>query len=211
MTKLVTEPLDSVLRRIRGCTLCAASLPHTPRPVVSAGTGARLLIIGQAPGARVHASGIPWQDASGKLLRQWLELDEQVFYNPERVALMPMGFCFPGSGRAGDLPPRPECAPAWHEAISSRLPHVGLTLLIGAYAQRHYLGERAASTLTQNVRRFRDHLPDYLSLPHPSPRNRIWLARNSWFEAEVLPELRRRIRRLFEADSFTCIEKNGVA
>lgn len=192
----MAESFANLLKRIRACRLCEAALQHPPRPILAAHPRARLLIIGQAPGARVHASGIPWQDASGRLLRTWLGLDETTFYDPARVALMPMGFCYPGAGKSGDLPPRPECAPAWHGAVRAGLPAVELTLLIGDYAQRYYLGERAKPTLTENVRAFREHLPAFLLLPHPSPRNRHWLSRNPWFATEVLPVLRERVRKM---------------
>ena len=156
--------------------------------MVQAHPKASLLVIGQAPGAKVHESGIPWDDASGDRLRDWLGLTPDIFYG-DQVAIVPMGFCFPGSSKSGDLPPRPECAPAWHTKLLSEMPNIQLTLLIGAYAQRYYLPD-AHATLTQTVKNFRDWLPHTLPLPHPSPRNNIWLRKNPWFEAEVLPELR---------------------
>ena len=182
--------MNALLARIRACTQCATQLPHGPRPVIQAHPAARLLIIGQAPGARVHESGVPWQDASGKQLRAWLGIDEATFYDPEKIALMPMGFCFPGKGKAGDLPPRPECAPLWHAKVLEHLPDIRLTLLIGQYAQQHYLGVAAGENLTATVRAFKEHLPRYLPLPHPSPRNRFWLVKNPWFDAELVPLLR---------------------
>jgi uracil-DNA glycosylase len=182
--------LADILDDARTCQLCAGHLPHTPRPVVRAAAGARLLIIGQAPGARVHASGIPWDDPSGDLLRDWLGVTRRVFYNENKVAIMPMGFCYPGKGRSGDLPPPPECAPRWHATLLSCLPNIQLTLLIGQYAQRYYLG-RQYSTLTATVGNWREHLPQYFALPHPSPRNHFWVRKNPWFETDVLPELRR--------------------
>jgi uracil-DNA glycosylase len=186
--------MDDLLRRIRACTHCAAHLPHSPRPVLAASTSARLLIIGQAPGAKVHESGVPWQDASGRLLREWLDVDEATFYDPQRIALLPMGFCFPGRGASGDLPPRPECAPLWHDPLLKRMQTVQLTLLIGQYSQRHYLGASAGENLTATVRNFGVYLPRFLPLPHPSPRNRPWLAKNRWFEHELVPVLRQRVR-----------------
>jgi len=158
--------------------------------MIQAHPSARLLIIGQAPGARVHESGIPWNDASGKQLRSWLGIDEATFYDANKVALMPMGFCYPGKGKTGDLPPRPECAPLWHGKLLQQLPNIRLTLLIGQYAQRHYLGEASSENLTETVRSFRTHLPRYLPMPHPSPRNRFWLLKNPWFEKELLPVLK---------------------
>lgn len=185
--------LSDLLTEIAGCRHCAAHLPHGPRPVVAAGATARLVIIGQAPGRKVHDTGIPWNDASGRLLRDWLGIDADTFYDASRVSLMPMGFCYPGTGKSGDLPPRPECAPRWHAPLRAAMPEIRLTLLIGAYAQAAYLGARREPTLTGTVARFRDYLPEYLPLPHPSPRNRAWFKNNPWFETEVLPELRRRV------------------
>lgn len=184
--------LANVLNEVRRCNTCVPGLPHAPRPVVSASSTARLLIIGQAPGARVHASGIPWDDASGDRLRDWLNLSKDTFYDERRVAIVPMGFCYPGRGRSGDLPPRPECAPRWHQALLEGMPQIQLTLLIGQYAQRRYLPQ-AYTSLTAAVRDWRCHLPQYFALPHPSPRNNIWLRRNPWFDTEVLPALRQRI------------------
>lgn len=159
-----------------------------------AGSQARLLIIGQAPGRKVQESGIPWSDASGKQLRDWLALAPEVFYDPDQVAILPMGFCYPGTGRNGDLPPRSECAPAWHARVLALMPEIRLTLLIGAYAQAFYLKGRAHPSLTETVAHWRDYLPRYLPLPHPSPRNRLWLKRNPWFESEVVPELRNQVQ-----------------
>ena len=187
--------MNALLGRVRACQHCAAHLPHEPRPVVRAHREARILIIGQAPGTRVHESGVPWNDPSGRLLREWMEVDDETFYNVKRVALVPMGFCYPGKGKSGDLPPRPECAPLWHPELLAKMTNIRLTLLIGQYSQRHYLGDRSKATLTETVKEFRDHLPAFLPMPHPSPRNRLWLRRNPWFEEEVVPELRRRVRK----------------
>jgi uracil-DNA glycosylase len=189
--------MDALLKRIRACRNCEAHLSHSPRPVVQAAPAARILIMGQAPGARVHESGVPWLDVSGTLLRQWLGMDEATFYNPNKVALVPMGFCYPGKGKSGDLPPRPECAPLWHPHLMKELPLIQLTVLIGQYAQKHGLGARAKPTLTETVRAFSDYLPDVLPSPHPSPRNRHWLVKNPWVEREVLPELARRVTGIF--------------
>ncbi len=192
-----TAGLASLLSEVRACRLCASELPLGPRPVLRAGAGARLMIVGQAPGTKVHASGIPWNDNSGLRLRDWLQTDPETFYDETRIAIVPMGFCYPGrEDRGGDKPPRPECAPAWHPRLQAALPKVELTLLVGLYAQARYLGERRKANLTETVRAWRDYLPAYLPLPHPSWRNTAWLKRNLWFEAELLPELRDRVRRL---------------
>ncbi|WP_082583866.1 uracil-DNA glycosylase family protein [Noviherbaspirillum sp. Root189] len=190
--------LPALLTDISTCRRCEANLPHGPRPVVQAGATARLLIVGQAPGRKVHDTGIPWNDPSGDRLREWLNLSRDSFYDASRVAIVPTGFCYPGKGRSGDLPPRPECAPTWHAPLLQAMPDVQLVLLIGRYAQEYYLRENARSTLTDTVAAFRDYLPRYLPLPHPSPRNRYWFKMNPWFELEVLPILRERIEPLFK-------------
>lgn len=187
-------PLLPLLNEISACTLCAGKLPYAPRPVLAAHASARLLIVGQAPGRRVQESGIPWSDASGQQLRRWLDMAPEDFYDSEQVAILPIGFCYPGTGRHGDLPPRPECAPTWHARLLAAMPSIRLTLLVGAYAQRFYLGGRAKTTLTQTVAAWKDYAPTYFPLPHPSPRNRLWLNRNSWFEQDVVPALRHQIR-----------------
>lgn len=189
--------LQDLLREVRGCRHCEPALPLGANPVLRAAGSARLLIVGQAPGTKVHASGVPWNDPSGDRLRQWLDMDRDAFYDASRIAIVPMGFCYPGRGRSGDLPPRPECAPLWHERILAHLPRVELVLLVGSYAQQHYLG-KSRETLTERVRRWRDFGPRFVPLPHPSPRNTLWLKRNAWFEAEVVPTLRRRVADLFD-------------
>lgn len=193
------EPFDVLLARVRACTVCAPHLPHPPHPVVRGSPSARLLIVGQAPGRRVHETGIPWNDPSGDLLRQWLGLTREQFYDESRIAIVPTGLCYPGTVKGSDLPPRPECAPLWHPQLRAVLPAIRLTLLIGAYAQAHYLRKRRHRTLAATVAAWRDFAPDYLPLPHPSPRNRGWLKRNPWFEAEVLPILRERVGTLLAA------------
>ncbi len=193
----MAESLAILLEDIRACRLCAAALPCGPRPVIRAGPEARLLIIGQAPGRRVHASGVPWDDASGERLREWMAVDRSVFYDTRRIAIMPMGLCYPGRDRhGGDRPPRPECAPLWHERVLAHLPAVELTLLIGRYAQGRYLPPARRTSMTRTVAAWRDHLPSFLPLPHPSWRNTSWLRRHPWFASDVLPELRRRTAAL---------------
>jgi len=187
-----SERLDALLARIRACTVCAAQLPLGPRPIVQAGTQARLLIVGQAPGAKVHASGVPWDDTSGRRLREWLGIDEKIFYDASRVAIVPMGFCYPGRGAGGDLPPRSECAPLWFDRVLAQLPNIELTLLVGQYAQKHVLGNTRSATLTETVAAFADYAPRYMPLPHPSPRNTAWFQRHPWFERDLLPVLRER-------------------
>ena len=196
----VPEDLDALLAEVRGCRVCAAELPLGPRPVLRAAASARLLLIGQAPGTKVHASGKPWTDASGDRLRQWLDLDSATFYDTRRIAIVPMGFCYPGVlPRGGDRPPRPECAPLWHPRIAAALPRIALTVPIGQYAQAWYLGERRKRTLTETVAHWRDYLPGYLPIPHPSWRTLGWQRRNPWFDEELLPELRRLVHALVEA------------
>lgn len=181
------------MEEVRGCTLCAKHLPHGPRPVLQLSRRARVLLVGQAPGAKVHASGVPWDDASGDHLREWLGVDRQTF-DSEVIGILPMGFCWPGRRAGGDLPPRPECAPAWHDRLRAHLPKVELTLLIGQYAQGHYLGQ--TGSLTETVRAFETYLPSMLPLPHPSWRSKLWMKKNPWFAKKVLPVLRRRVSEL---------------
>jgi uracil-DNA glycosylase len=185
--------VKKLLQEIRACRVCAENLPEGPRPVLAAHPDSRIVIVGQAPGRKVHASGIPWDDASGDNLRQWLGVDKATFYNPEIFAIVPMGFCFPGTGKSGDLPPRPECAPLWHARLTALMPKVQLTLLIGQYAQHFYLGNQRKATLTETVRNWRSYLPQFLPLPHPSPRNNIWMKKNPWFRDDVLSELQSKI------------------
>ena len=179
---------------IFACTLCAEHLPLGTRPVLQISRTARILIAGQAPGRKVHASGIPFDDASGDRLRDWLSLDRETFYNAGRVAILPMGFCYPGTGKSGDLPPRPECAVAWRAKILAELRAVSLTLVIGQYAMDWHLGQRAKTTLTETVKAWREFSPTHWPLPHPSPRNNIWLKKNPWFARDVLPALRQQVK-----------------
>jgi uracil-DNA glycosylase len=193
------ETLAALAERARACTVCAPHLPHAPRPVLRVSTTARVLIVGQAPGRRVHETGIPWNDPSGDLLRQWLGVSRETFYDASRIAIVPTGLCYPGTVRGSDLPPRPECAPLWHPPLRAAMPHIELTLLIGAWAQAYYLAEKRGRTLADTVRAWRDFAPHMLPLPHPSPRNRLWLKRNPWFEAGVIPPLRERVGSLLAA------------
>lgn len=186
-----TSDLADLLPEVHRCSYCN-DLPLGPRPVVQAGASAVILIIGQAPGTRVHATGIPWNDASGDRLRQWLGVDKNRFYNPDLFAIMPMGFCYPGKGKSGDLPPRPECAPLWHNRLQESLPNIQLTLLVGQYAMKYYLADEFIS-VTETVKNYDSQQGRYFPLVHPSPRNRLWLRRNPWFEEMIVPRLRSRI------------------
>lgn len=194
-----SETLAQLERRVRACRVCEAHLPLGPRPVFSVSASARILIVGQAPGLAVHRSGIPWDDASGVRLRDWMGIDEATFRDAGRIAIMPIGFCYPGRGKGGDLPPRPECAPLWFPPLLAHMPHIQLTLLVGQYAQRHVLGRRAKPTLTQTVQAWREYAPDYWPLAHPSPRNNPWRQRHPWFEQEEIPHLRARVAQVLAA------------
>lgn len=188
--------MKQLLTNIRQCEICSEHLPLGPRPVVNGHPESKIVIIGQAPGTKVHASGVPWDDASGKELRRWLDISSEVFYDEKKIAIVPMGFCYPGKGKSGDLPPRPECAPQWHEALLLKMPKLELVLLVGMYAQRYYLKHRAKKTLTETVANYQEYMPQYLPLPHPSPRNRFWLTKNPWFAEKVIPELQKTVRKL---------------
>ena len=192
--------LRPLLEAVRACAVCAPHLPHGTRPVLQADARARILVAGQAPGRKVHASGVPFDDASGDRLRQWMGLDRDRFYDPALVAILPMGFCFPGSGPAGDRPPRPECAPLWRERLLQALPRIRLTLVIGQYALAWHLPQLAHGGVTAAVHAWRDAAPAVLPLPHPSPRNNRWLAANPWFEQTVVPALRDQVDRLLTGD-----------
>lgn len=191
------SPIQRLETEIGACRLCEPHLPLGPRPVVRLSSTARLLIAGQAPGRKVHATGIPFNDPSGDRLRAWLGIDRDTFYDTRRIAIVPMGFCYPGTGKGGDLPPRPECAETWRKRILEQLSAVELTLAIGSYSIDWHLGRQARKrTLAATVQAWRDFLPGLIPLPHPSPRNIRWLKNHPWFEAEVVPELRRRVHRL---------------
>jgi uracil-DNA glycosylase len=188
--------MESLLAAVRNCRACAAHLPLGPRPVLQAAETSRILIVGQAPGMRVHTTGIPWDDASGERLRGWMGVGKDIFYDESRIAIIPMGYCYPGRGSSGDLPPRRECAELWLTQLLAKLPQIEMTLLIGQHAQRHFLGSRRKSSLAETTKAWREYAPQYIALPHPSPRNTPWLQRNSGFEQELLPELRMRIGAL---------------
>ncbi len=191
------ESLDDLLVRVRACDVCAAHLPLGPRPVVRAQPSARILIIGQAPGTKVHETGIPWNDPSGERLRDWLQIDSETFYDETKIAIVPSGFCYPGRlPKGGDAPPRPECAPQWHEGIFAHLKDIELTLLVGMYAQALYLPHLKKQSLTETVAGWRDHWPSVVPTPHPSWRTNHWQKKHPWFEAELLPVLRARVAGL---------------
>ncbi|WP_299675177.1 uracil-DNA glycosylase family protein [uncultured Dokdonia sp.] len=181
--------METLLTSIRACEICKSHLPLGPNPIVTAHPDARVIIIGQAPGTKVHKTSVPWDDPSGKQLRKWLNCDPDIFYDPTKVSLVPMGFCYPGKGKTGDLPPRTECAPQWHEQLLAKMPNIQLIILIGMYAQKYYLKNTAKKTLTETVRNHEAYAPKIIPLPHPSPRNRFWLTKNPWFDVEVVPKL----------------------
>lgn len=188
--------MESLLTEIRKCKVCKDFLPNLPKPIIQASATSKIVIIGQAPGLKVQNSGIPWDDASGDNLRAWLGIEKKLFYDDKVFALLPMGFCYPGTGNSGDLAPRQECAPLWHNQVFKQMTDIKLTLLIGHYAQKYYLGQNAKETLTETVRHYNDYLPTYLPLPHPSPRNNIWQKKNSWFVDKIIPLLRKRIAQI---------------
>ena len=194
----LTADFDTTLGAVRACTLCKAHLPHGVRPVFQLSPTARILVVGQAPGRRVHESGIPFNDPSGDRLRSWMGIDSTVFYDASRIALLPMGFCYPGTGKSGDLPPRAECAPQWRRQLLDFLPDIQLTLVIGQYAQAWHLGKQQKNTLTETVKSWKEYWPRNLALPHPSPRNNIWLKKNPWFADGVLPVLKARVAQILD-------------
>ena len=187
--------LTTLISDVRACTLCESKLEHGVRPIIQIDSNAKILIAGQAPGRKVHESGIPFDDASGDRLRQWMGISKDVFYNPKKIAILPMGFCYPGKGKSGDLPPRSECAVAWRSKLLEQLPQLQLTLVIGQYAQSYHFPSNNLS-VTERVHSWKNYWPNLMPLPHPSPRNNIWLKKNSWFESEVLPSLRERVSEL---------------
>ncbi|GMQ29737.1 uracil-DNA glycosylase family protein [Algoriphagus confluentis] len=189
------SPNSEIIHQVKSCRICEGKLPLGPRPVFSVDPKSKILIIGQAPGTKVHASGIPWNDPSGEELRRWLRVDRETFYRPELFGIMPKGFCYPGRGKGGDLPPMAECAPTWHGQLRRLMPEIQLTLLVGSYAHAYYLEDRRKKNLTETVRAFGEYLPEFFPLVHPSPRNRLWMRRNPWFEERVIPELQDLIHR----------------
>ncbi|KAA3614868.1 MAG: uracil-DNA glycosylase family protein [Calditrichaeota bacterium] len=188
--------LEILLKEIRSCTVCSESLPLGPRPILSASPLSKVLIVGQAPGTRVHKSGIPWDDPSGDRLRLWMGVDKEIFYDDGKIAIVPMGLCYPGKGKSGDLPPRKECADLYFDRLLPLLSNIKLTIIIGQYAQAYYLKNKRKNTLTETVKSWKEYLPNYIVLPHPSPRNFGWFKKNPWFDDEVLPTLRNRIREV---------------
>lgn len=183
--------MKNLIRQIQACVICKEHLPFPPNPIFEASENSKVLIIGQAPGLKVQQSGVAWDDKSGDELRRWLGVTKEDFYDADKFALIPMGFCYPGKGKGGDLPPRPECAPQWHSILLSEMKKLKLILLIGNYSQKYYLKEKLKSTLTETVKNYKEYLPEYFALVHPSPRNRIWQKKNPWFETEVVPTLRK--------------------
>ena len=190
--------MEDLLSEIRGCEVCRAQLPLGPRPILAASARSKIVLVSQAPGRKAHEQDKAYDDPSGRKLRDWLGVDEEQFYNPDNFAILPMGFCYPGKAKTGDMPPRPECAPLWHESVWSGLKNVSLTLLIGKYAQNAYLGERSKENLTQNVQNYFDFLPEFFPVPHPSPVNRFWTLKNPWFEKDVVLELRHLVSSLLK-------------
>ncbi|NNE66740.1 MAG: uracil-DNA glycosylase family protein [Pyrinomonadaceae bacterium] len=186
---MMDAKIEALIKEIRACTNCAENLPLGPRPIVSFSGKSKVLLVGQAPGTKVHETGVPWNDPSGDRLRAWLQVSRDEFYDTKNFAIAPMGFCYPGRGKSGDNPPRPECAPLWMERITASLTEVQMTILIGQYALNYFLGERRKKTLTETVKNWREYFPNFVVLPHPSPRNNIWLKKNEWFEKELVPEL----------------------
>jgi len=194
----MSKSLDKLVKEIKACNLCTDHLPLGPRPVIQVGSLARILIVGQAPGRRVHETGIPFNDPSGERLRLWMGINKEEFYDKDKVALVPMGFCFPGTGKSGDLPPRPECADTWREKLLEQLPNIDLTIVIGQYAQGWHFGSSNKQNLTETVKSWKEFWPNAIPLPHPSPRNNIWLRKNAWFEDEVIPALQKAVNAILD-------------
>jgi uracil-DNA glycosylase len=184
-----------ILKQIKNCTVCADNLPYAPKPIIQFSRQAKITIIGQAPGQKAHTSGIPWLDPSGLRLRHWLGVSHSTFYDEQLVTIVPMGFCYPGKGSSGDLPPRPECAPKWHAKLLATT-GIHATVLIGKYAQDYYLKD--GLSLTKRLKNWQHYLPEYLLLPHPSGRNNIWLKKNPWFEQQVLPAIKKIVTKIIK-------------
>ena len=194
----MSQTLAKLVKEIRSCTLCVDHLPLGPRPIIQVSSSAKILIVGQAPGSRVHETGIPFNDPSGDRVRGWMGIGKEVFYDEKRIALVPMGFCFPGTGKSGDLPPRPECADTWRVKLLEQLPNISLTIIVGQYAQAWHLDKGNKANLTETVMAWKGYWPKAIPLPHPSPRNNIWLKKNPWFEEEVLPSLREKVKAVLK-------------
>jgi uracil-DNA glycosylase len=192
------KSLSKLIKEVRQCDVCVGCLPLGPSPIIQVNSGARLLIIGQAPGLKAHQTGIPWNDASGERLREWLGLTPEAFYDEKKVAILPMGFCYPGKGKRGDLPPRKECFNLWHNEFLSNMPKLELVLLLGSYAHKSYLKKDRKNSLTETVRAWKEYLPRYIPFPHPSPLNNIWLHKNNWFKGNMLPSIREIIKAMFD-------------
>jgi len=194
-----------LLQDVQACNICQAVLPLEPRPVLQLHPKASILIAGQAPGRKVHESGIPFDDLSGDRLREWMGINRDTFYDAKKIAILPMGFCFPGSGNSGDLPPRPECAATWRAQLLAHLPNIKLILVIGQYAHDYHLQDASCTSVTEAVKAWKKFWPERLPLPHPSPRNNIWLKRNPWFTTNLLPVLRKHIQTVLEQNS--CVSR----
>jgi len=189
------DNFNSLLSDVKGCVLCEKYLPHGVRPILQVNPNAKILIAGQAPGKKVHESGVPFDDASGDRLRDWMNVSKETFYDSNKIAILPMGFCYPGKGKSGDLPPRPECKLAWREQILEQLPNIEMVLVLGKYAQTYHFG-KTNSSLTELVKSWKTYWPSKVPLPHPSPRNNIWLSKNSWFEIDLIPSLQNQCRKI---------------
>ena len=192
----MTSTFNNIVNEVRACTLCSSHLPLPAKPIIQLLSSAQVLIAGQAPGIKAHNSGIPFDDASGNRLREWMGVDKTLFYNPEKIAILPMSFCYPGSGKSGDLAPRPECALQWRIRLLEQLPNIQLTLLVGQYAHRWHLENNRKENLTETVKAWQEYWPNILPLPHPSPRNNRWLKNNPWFAKDVVPVLKLEINRI---------------
>lgn len=202
------DKMQLLLKDVRACQACAAHLPLGARPIVQASAEARILIVGQAPGLKVHESGIPWDDASGQRLREWLGLTEEEFYDASKIAILPIGFCYPGKGKSGDLPPRKECFRMWHDRFQLEMRELRLRILLGSYAHHRYLGNRRKASLTETVKAWKEYAPEFIPLPHPSPLNNIWLHKNTWF-LQTLPQVKALVKRAMNSNSSRNISRKG--
>jgi len=187
--------INSLLSDVKECVLCEKYLPHGVRPILQVNPNAKILIAGQAPGRKVHESGVPFDDASGDRLRDWMNVSKETFYDSNKIAILPMGFCYPGKGKSGDFPPRQECKPAWREQLLEQFPNIEMVLVLGKYAQTYHFG-KTNSSLTELVKSWETYWPNKVPLPHPSPRNNIWLSKNRWFEKDLIPSLQNQCRKI---------------